>query len=644
MRIAQTNQLADESCPLCEQPLADVTQFQQRLEERLSELEQVSQAQQEMKRLQNQASQQLSELALQLEQINEAAAVLQLPAFELQAQMTTLQKENGKRDSQFLNSFTNFLEELGHQHQRFATEAQNLLFLEENVTAQNMLDLHTFLSELSTDILGLQARQEKITQQQQTLDQLTIVCDTIEAERKQEVKRNLERLEEDFQHFYSMLHPHEGFENIRLPVRVSATKSLKLKADFYVKQDTHPLAFLSEGHLDSLGLCIFLAFIKNAEKKFDIIVLDDVLSTVDAGHRLRAANLLAKEFDQYQLIITTHDKLWANELNRIINKSEIINVRTWSKGVGATFVPHIPDWEFCQKLIDDARPAEAIATTGVQLEKLLSDLRVNLQIAIPAAEDDRYTLKPLLQGIESWSGKYKADKHFDQSLKAIMLSINESIFLRNWVGAHYNAWAQQVSTSEAQDFLDASLKLKNIFSCVNCGQLLQYKNNALVCGFCPPVSIIHERKFEMNSDWLTETLSFFNGTDGSFRILKGRTVGAGLKRFITDAYVLWRLPDESWPQIFTIAKQHPDNDSAEIAKLVNHIEQTYLQDSEWEPTMDNIQQMAADVHTLLRPFTCPSCYRLMTREAGETENDPDSYFCHECDRTRPTYIPLTKTS
>ena len=44
------------------------------------------------------------------------------------------------------------------------------------------------------------------------------------------------------------------------------------------------------------------------------IVMDDVLTTVDAGHRLFVARLLAREFPDYQFVITTHDKLWAKEL------------------------------------------------------------------------------------------------------------------------------------------------------------------------------------------------------------------------------------------------------------------------------------------------------------------------------------------
>ena len=45
-------------------------------------------------------------------------------------------------------------------------------------------------------------------------------------------------------------------------------------------------AYHSEGHQDGMGLCLYLALMKHISGKgFTLAVLDDVLMSVDSGHR-----------------------------------------------------------------------------------------------------------------------------------------------------------------------------------------------------------------------------------------------------------------------------------------------------------------------------------------------------------------------
>lgn len=73
-------------------------------------------------------------------------------------------------------------------------------------------------------------------------------------------------------------------------------------------------AYLSEGHLDSLGLCIYLATVRIFNPPGSLLVLDDVLTSVDKEHRHRVAELLFEEFSDYQIVLTTHDEFWFGNL------------------------------------------------------------------------------------------------------------------------------------------------------------------------------------------------------------------------------------------------------------------------------------------------------------------------------------------
>ena len=60
-----------------------------------------------------------------------------------------------------------------------------------------------------------------------------------------------------------------------------------------------------------MGLCLYLALMKHTlGDKFTFAVLDDVLMSVDAGHRRDVCRLLKKEFPKTQFVLTTHDRVW----------------------------------------------------------------------------------------------------------------------------------------------------------------------------------------------------------------------------------------------------------------------------------------------------------------------------------------------
>lgn len=96
-------------------------------------------------------------------------------------------------------------------------------------------------------------------------------------------------------------------------------------------------SFASEGHLDTLGLCIFLAFNKQFNN-LGLMVLDDVLTTVDVTHKEKIANLLLEDFEDFQFIITAHDKLWVDELEELCTKygrdNVVYEIEEWSLDEG----------------------------------------------------------------------------------------------------------------------------------------------------------------------------------------------------------------------------------------------------------------------------------------------------------------------
>lgn len=84
---------------------------------------------------------------------------------------------------------------------------------------------------------------------------------------------------------------------------------------FYDKGMFPPGAYHSEGHRDGMGVCLYLALMKRLlGDRFRFAVLDDVVMSVDQGHRKEFCRLLNTCFPDTQFIITTHDKVWAKQM------------------------------------------------------------------------------------------------------------------------------------------------------------------------------------------------------------------------------------------------------------------------------------------------------------------------------------------
>src|SRR5712692_5151163 len=96
---------------------------------------------------------------------------------------------------------------------------------------------------------------------------------------------------------------------------VPSMGKLGFGVDFYGRGFFPPGAYHSEGHQDSMGLCLYLALMRYLQGSgFSLAVLDDVLMSVYAGHRREICTLLKTKFPDTQFIMTTHDPIWLRHM------------------------------------------------------------------------------------------------------------------------------------------------------------------------------------------------------------------------------------------------------------------------------------------------------------------------------------------
>ena len=126
---------------------------------------------------------------------------------------------------------------------------------------------------------------------------------------------------------------------------------LDLTVDFYGLGMFPPAAYHSEGHQDGMGVCLYLALVKQLlGSNFRFAVLDDVVMSVDRNHRRQFCKLLKEAFPNVQFIITTHDEVWARQMQ----SSGLITGKTQARFHGWS-VDHGPLYQARQDAWDHVR-------------------------------------------------------------------------------------------------------------------------------------------------------------------------------------------------------------------------------------------------------------------------------------------------
>ena len=150
-----------------------------------------------------------------------------------------------------------------------------------------------------------------------------------------------ETIAESFSHYYTQINPdEEGLGSMLTPTNTG----VKFSVGFHDGGDHPPHALHSEGHQDSMGVCLFLALVEHfSPLNRTPIVLDDVVMSVDAGHRARVARLLEDLSTDFQFILTTHDKSWGKQLldAEFVTSGNIVAFEDWSPEKGPKRVSSI---------------------------------------------------------------------------------------------------------------------------------------------------------------------------------------------------------------------------------------------------------------------------------------------------------------
>jgi hypothetical protein len=288
-------------------------------------------------------------------------------------------------------------------------------------------------------------------------------------ERRRFTDEILSAISSEVGRLYGLVHPGEGLNKIALELDPKKRASLEIGASFCGKP-TRPQAYFSDSHLDTLGLCVFLALSALDEPGGTILILDDVLASVDEPHVDRLIEMLYSEAIKFRhCIITTHYRPWREKFRwgwLRTGQCQFVELTRWTPETGLAVVRSVPDLERLQTLLAEVPPDLQLVCSkaGVMLEAALHFLTLHYECSVPRRANGQYTLGELLPAIEKTllqtlrvevlTGKDATGRpvYKTVNLRDCLTELNRIFQARNAFGAHFNEISFQLLDADALGF------------------------------------------------------------------------------------------------------------------------------------------------------------------------------------------------
>lgn len=328
----------------------------------------------------------------------------------------------------------------------------------DNETLNKTLDNIFKLNEIN-DILKDLVKLEKEFEISNTL------FETFKDVKKEEITKILMEIKEYTSLFYNFIHEDDDINSPDINLK-KKTPSVLLFL-LFDGESSDPRSYSSEGHLDSLGLCIFLAFAR-VFNKYNFMILDDIISTVDLEHKEQVIRLLFKYFDDYNFLITTHNKLWFEQLNRYStsnnkrNDFTFVEILNWDKIEGPKFSRKLTNKEYIEKYIELNDTYAAGNAIRRYLEFVLNDLCLINSIPLPLKK--HYTVNDYYENVEPFFKDMFKNTGIQSKYEEVFQELNNTLYMGNML-SHNNEANYDLHIKDIEKFKNAVFNFEKAFKC-----------------------------------------------------------------------------------------------------------------------------------------------------------------------------------
>lgn len=293
-----------------------------------------------------------------------------------------------------------------------------------------------------------------------------------------------EEVQDDFSTYYRELN---GDDETKFTAKFTSSESkLDLAVNFYERGLFPPGAYHSEGHQDGMGVCLYLALMKRLfGDRFSLALLDDVVMSVDSDHRHEFCKLLKNHFPDTQFIITTHDRVWAEQMRSagLVTSKTSVAFHSWSIDTGPLVESNEGIWVEIDQALAKGKVEVAAGALRRHLEYVSRHLADLLGASPQFRADGNYELGELLPSVmsrmkkllgeaasaaQSWGDT--ANRDAAAGHKKALSESKGATDMEQWVvnkAVHYNEWAN-LGKKDFEPVVAAYKDFLERFRCASC--------------------------------------------------------------------------------------------------------------------------------------------------------------------------------
>jgi energy-coupling factor transporter ATP-binding protein EcfA2 len=336
-------------------------------------------------------------------------------------------------------------------------------------TRQSQLAL---LAVICEHIRTWHAADKELARSQTALELADRLYDAYQERQKKQLESILTSISRRVAEIYGALHPGEDLS--RVTVEPWTAKGLELAVDFHGSKQRPPHGVLSESHLNSLAIALFLAMAQTFNEKLRFLVLDDVINSFDLEHRGELASLLAEKFDDWQLVVLTHDRQFFDHLARRAPSWKRLEITSWSYEGGPRMNSSSGILEQAQERLAQGDVGGAATKARRTLEELLQEICEALEAELPfrrGTKNDQREIGELLRGLRRAVKEHA--KPMLKTLEPLLKHLEADVSATFNVEAH--ASRGRSGTAEVESALRRLEELDRMWSCPECGTRLWHK-------------------------------------------------------------------------------------------------------------------------------------------------------------------------
>ena len=485
VKVIKKNIVTEDKCPLCLQP-KNMDDLLKELEARIDELKKYKEEKNQLDENRNELNRELNdvikkidfhlidrhskvdtnqELSGQLEQFK-----LSIANYSTQLKIDILPSNKLKTPEELAvdrNTLNRIIDLCKHKIESLKESKKDDLRFDVYSKIESSKDTHTMIKELKV-------KKEKLERQQQSIE---LIYSEFLKKQKEALDSFLTHYSTYINDFYLFMNPDEKVESIKLvPLeKDDELTGITLEYEFFKNVESPPQKYLSESHLNCLGLAFFLTSVKAFNKKNKFFILDDVISSYDSTHRKRFTDLLLEKFSDYQIILLTHEKNWFEIVrNQVKGKDWVVQTVKWNKNNGTYIDEPIKDLkERIEAKIEDSEVDGLGNDIRKYLEHILKQIAFSLNVKMKFRFNDRNEERMVNELLEELKLSLKKTTLNDYP---VINRLSSSLFIGNR-DSHDNMNLFEASINDMKAFWKDVENFENLFLCASCGKYVSFSKS-----------------------------------------------------------------------------------------------------------------------------------------------------------------------